>query len=78
MPPLLLSPALRRACATVRATVRATVPGRDPASAVELAKLALADAVLAAVDERGELPRRARPVKVLDARVSRGRTRRSG
>lgn len=45
------------------AAARDYVPGRDPASVIELPKLALADAVLAAIAEaRAKLPARARPI----------------
>jgi hypothetical protein len=57
---------LELALADVRTRERRYVPGRDPSAPLDLAKVALADALLAAIaaaERLAQLPARARPAR---------------
>ncbi len=59
--PVRPTPALEAAVAAYEAVAAVYVPGQDSASVLELAKLALADALLAAIGAQTTTGRRARP-----------------
>ena len=75
MSPLRWTKRLQAAVDQVRALEREYVPGRDPMSPIEIAKVALADALLSAIDLQ-RLPR-ARPARVTTVRRPRTKKRRA-
>lgn len=75
MTPLPWTPSLQHALEAIRRAEASSVRGRDSSAALDLAKLAFADAVLAGLqaDRLTRLPSHARPVDVREAPLRRRR-----